>query len=149
MKYTITCKKDFEGAITLEFYKTGQLKEAIIKAQLPHDASLYLYRNFPVHINVLDDYRKNKPEWKIEDSEVVSFDSFWKEWADSRGKAEAEEAWKKCVKRKEHYLAYHNRSKYENRRLKQNPVPAHLMASTYLNKRIYMDFVDVESTLFD
>lgn len=141
MKYEITSNK-LNGSILLWYDDiNGQLTKMECHAVLEPAQMNYMARIFPLHTSFLDYFIKNSGGATLRLlEEKVTFTDFWEEYAKKENRIDAENAWNK-LKPLDQQRAFAYIKRYDSI-LATSVNRAKMLASTYLNKRIWMDIVN-------
>lgn len=128
-----------DGSIVFEYDDdTLMLKSCQINGELDELQAGYLSRYFPttyLQLEKLHKYSKNSKLHKL--LEIVSFDVFWEEYGKKDSRLKAERAWKKLNDDEQaRAIKYINRY---NSILAQEKWRSKLLASSYLNGKLWMD----------
>lgn len=74
----------------------------------------------------------------VQPAQSTPFDAFWQKWPDKRAKMPAEKAWRK-LSPAERQVALERCEAWGRAWRKRNPDASHIMASSYLNQRRFLD----------
>ena len=74
----------------------------------------------------------------VQEAQRTPFDAFWQKWPDRRAKQPAEKAWGKLAPA-EQKVALDRCEAWCREWRKRNPDASHIMASSYLNQRRFLD----------